>query len=198
MKTQIKITAVLKMLVECFSSCALCVCILFFMATGCGTFDDNTTTPTDDENDLPKIEVETFENILKYEKTELGGCNLKSSSFLKSDHSDDDPERGNIINISVKTDTVQIFIGLNYVCRGFLFETKYEPFETKIEMIDHVLYMYLIAKGSGSRCMCYYTFDFIFKRESDAKLNQKYKILLIDEQFEKDVIISEGVILDNE
>ena len=105
---------------------------------------------------------------------------------METKESDDDT-----INITVTKESVHLFVGLNYTC-------MFASFETRSETVDDVVYMYIIDSGDGYyRCYCYYTFDFIFKRESTTTLNQKYKVLLIDPRKEEHVIISEGVISDN-
>ena len=124
------------------------------------------------------------EGSLLHKKTELGGCNLKND---QKSNDDLDTRHNDTVIINVSKESVHVFVGINYTC-------KTEPFETKIEIIDDVLHMYIIdAGGDYMRCICYYTFDFIFKRDSKTTLNQRYKILLFDRNKEY-VLISEGVI----
>jgi hypothetical protein len=116
-----------------------------------------------------------------YMKTELGGCNI-SSAF----RSDDSEKRNDTVNITVSKDLVNVFVGLNYTCKA-------DPFESKVEITDEVICMYIIDTGGDyQRCMCYYTFDFVFKYKEEV--NQKYKIVLLDPRNENQVVISEGVI----
>ena len=127
---------------------------------------------------------------LQYVKTELGGCNLKSA--LKSD-SDDLEAKDDELIITVSAEAVHVFVGLNYICCA--------PFETNCETIDDVIVMYIIDTCKNPyvecycKCMCYYTFDFVFTHQE--KFNQKYKILLLDPREEKPIIISEGTITEN-
>ena len=120
---------------------------------------------------------------LQYVKTELGGCNLIG------DMSRGGSERGNdTVIITISEDSVHIFVGLNYIC-------KTDAFKTNIEIIDDVICLHLIDTGGGyNRCMCYYTFDFVFKRQGN--INQKYKILLFDQRTGNEVIFSEGTIVE--
>jgi hypothetical protein len=119
---------------------------------------------------------------LHYVSTELGGCNLKNvlidDSIIKIDTS--------FFNVS--KDFVEFFVGFNYTC-------KIDPFETKTEMIDDVLYMYIVDTCNDSdgyqRCICYYTFDFLFSRQ--GAFYQKYKIVLIDPRKKDHIVISEGI-----
>ena len=122
---------------------------------------------------------------LQYVTTELGGCNLKSA--LKSDGLETEEDKEDKIVISVLEESVHVFVGINYICCA--------PFETKSETIDDVLHIYIIDvcdTGCYCRCMCYYTFDFVFTHQ--GKFNQKYKVLLIDPLEEEPLIISEGTI----
>ena len=120
---------------------------------------------------------------LQYVATELGGCNLKSTQ-----KSNDEEWKKDTVIITISEDFVHVFVGLNYSCKSV------PPFETKTEVIDDVLYMHLIDTGGiPANCVCYYTFDFVFKRQGNV--NQKYKILLVDPQMENQRIISEGAIV---
>ena len=121
---------------------------------------------------------------LQYVTTELGGCNV--STALRSSVSDTEEDA---INITVSKDGVNVCVGLNYIC-------KTVPFETQVEIIDDVVFMYLKDVGGDyNRCMCYYTFDFVFQWQ--GTLNQKYKIVLIDPREENHVVLSEGTIVEN-
>ena len=149
------------------------LCIIIFMVIGC---EKETTTTTTTNN-------------LQYVQTELGGCNEKD--YTKSD--DYETESDTVI-ITISDSTINAFVGINYTCKS-------KPFETKIEIIDDVVYMHIIdgcrACKEGNcyfRCTCYYTFDFAFKYEE--KINQKYKILLHGKYVDdgKISVISEGII----
>ena len=128
------------------------------------------------EKNNTQTEPET-EN-LQYVEVKLGGCNLKSTQ------KDNDEEiRKDTVIITFSEGFIHLFVGLNYTCKSV-------PFETKTEIINDVLYMYLIDTGGEyMRCKCYYTFDFAFKRLGE------YKILLINPQEENQRIISEGAIV---
>ena len=130
--------------------------------------------------------VESKNKNLQYVQTELGGCNRNST--LKSGDSETEEDK---VVISVFEESVHVFVGRNYICCA--------PFETKCETIDDVIIMTIIDtcenKDCYCRCMCYYTFDFIFTHQ--GKFNQKYKVLLIDPREEKPLIISEGIITEN-
>ena len=147
----------------------------------------NAAEPDEQEEWLEKWRA----GILQYVKTELGGCNVSLS--LRNDDSEIEDSKNDTINITYTKDSVNIFVGLTYTCKNM-------PFETRCEIVNDIIYMYLIDPGTGDyfRCPCYYTFDFIFKRESVATLNQKYKVYATDRKNrEKLVLLYEGVIVDN-
>ena len=126
---------------------------------------------------------------LQHIKTKLGGCDKQYD--LKSDMSEMESDT---VIVTIKKNSINIFVNLPYSC-------KLAPFETQVEIIDSVLYMYLIDKcwvysGVGDdcyqRCMCNYTFDFTFRYHGE--LYQAYKILLIDPEQEEPIIVSEDVL----
>ena len=125
---------------------------------------------------------------LQYVETEFGGCNGIKSALLSDDSETEEGE--DKIVISVLGESVHVLVGLNYICCA--------PFETKIETKDDILHMYIIdacnfgADECYCRCHCYYTFDFVFNYQ--GKVNQKYKVLLVDPRNEEHVVISEGTI----
>jgi hypothetical protein len=117
---------------------------------------------------------------LQYVKTELGGCNLKSEQFNEVPETEADT-----VIVTVSDNSVHIFVGINYICKELVFETRYE-------IIDDVIVMYIVDTGGEYyRCTCYYTFDFIFSYGNEG--NQEYKIVLIDRE-ENQTVISQGTI----
>ena len=155
-----------------FTHTAWCIVYtLLFMAWGCVK-----------QNEKHSVNIQ-------YEKTELGGCNTKSTSINYDTEIKDD-----VIVISASKNAIRVHVGLNYTC-------KTVPFEAQCEITDGIIWMYIIdscndISGCYERCMCYYTFDFFFKWEDT--IYQPYKILLIDPRKESNVIISEGVISENQ
>ena len=132
---------------------------------------------------------------LQYVRTELGGCNRRE---FQDEYQNNLTRNGSEIEkdtviITISEDSVHVFIGIPFTC-------KVNPFETRVETIDDIVYMFLIdtCYDSGNcymRCPCYYTFDFAFKYQ--GKINQKYKILLFNNKGYGDdipIIISEGII----
>ena len=132
--------------------------------------------------------------VLTLEKTILGGCNNKID--LRSD--DLTYLYENDVTIKVSEDSVYIFVVLyNYPCKIY-------PFETQYKTDKDVIIMTIIDTCSPAdyscydRCLCEYSFEFIFKRDRTKELIQKYKLLLIDPQAEEEfIILSEGIIKTN-
>ena len=114
---------------------------------------------------------------VQYLTTILGGCNNEFATRNYSEETD-------TVVISIADDNnIHVFVGKNYTCKSV-------PFETRCEIIDDVIVMYIIDVGGiYYRCDCYYTFDFVFKQ---GELNQKYKIILIDPRKETPEIIEEN------
>ena len=134
------------------------------------------------------------DNMLIHQKTELGGCNdgvkvpwVENDEAIHVKAALEDDKEDKVI-ITVSKGTVHVFVGLNYTC-------KVLPFETKVETIDDVVYLYIIDSGGGyQRCYCYFTFDFIFKCENTTTLNHSYQVLLTNTWDDEQTILSEGVI----
>jgi len=155
--------------------------VLIKYLSDAGKIVDRTGDTVPPELEEPSLPVTS--DTLQHVKTELGGCNLKSS--LKNDNTE---TKDDTVLITVSDESVHVFVGLNYICKEI-------PFETQCELINDVMCMTIIDTGGGYfRCMCYYTFDFVFKRQ--GTVNQKYKILLIDPRKENPVILSEGILKD--
>jgi len=123
---------------------------------------------------------------LQYGEAVLGGCNLKS--VQKSD----DEGKNDAVIITTSKDSIHIFVGLNYTCKA-------DPFETRCEIINDIVYMHLIDSCHNIdycyfKCMCYYTFDFLFKRSTEGGIDCKYNVILDNLQSGNSDIIFEGII----
>ena len=177
------------------------ICGIVFIGCGSTKSEENvdelqseeTVDVLDEDETVDKFDEDETFGMLQYVKTELGGCNTKSA--LSSDNDETETNDDEII-VSTSEEFVNVFVGLNYICKS-------EPFETKSEIIDDVLCMYIVDTcilGSDCymRCHCYYTFDFVFEREKSKTINQKYRIVLIDPREENHIVISEGVLVEKE
>lgn len=117
-------------------------------------------------------------------KTELGGCHETDFSDLKST----DYDQSDTVMFAVKNDTLDIFIGVNYICCA--------PFTSQATISDNIITITIndicqINEGlCYCRCMCYYTWNFVFSNFQDKDYH--YKIILNDPQQESPVLIEEG------
>ena len=101
---------------------------------------------------------------IQYLTTVLGGCNNERNYNEETD----------AIIISVTDNNIHVFVRKNYTCGA--------PFETQCKVTNDTIFMYIIDACEDilecyERCICYYTFDFVFNL---GKLNQNYKIVFID------------------
>ena len=101
---------------------------------------------------------------MQYLKTISSGCNNEIN----------DSEENDAVIVSAIDDNIHVFVGINYTCGA--------PFETRCEVENNTVFMYIVDTCEDihecyERCICYYTFDFVFKQ---GELNQDYKIVLID------------------
>ena len=164
------------------------------ITTLCLVFVSLFVTYSCDKHEKPEDKYEKSE--IEHVKTELGGCNAKNDLT----RSDSDVERDTVI-ITISENFVNVFVCLEFTC-------KRDPFETRVEIIDDVMYMHISDTCDGydeikgdcyARCYCHYTFDFVF--EYQGEINQKYKILLhknLRGDGEEPIsIFSEGIITNN-
>jgi hypothetical protein len=118
-------------------------------------------------------------------KTIPGGCNTMKSGILKSAPAE---ERDTVI-FSLRKDTLVMFTGINYICCA--------PFQTKTELKNDSLIVTLTdtcdfpKENCYCKCMCYYTWEFLFTGfQSEKKLG--YKVILDDPRQKEPVVILQG------
>jgi hypothetical protein len=123
---------------------------------------------------------------LTYIKTKAGGCNGQNFDGLKSVSY----EQNDTVVFSVKNDTLDIYVGVNYICCA--------PFESEAVISNDSILMNLTDTCSDMnnlcycRCMCYYTWDFLFT--DFMKKEYYFKILLDDPHENNPIVFKEGVI----
>jgi len=117
-------------------------------------------------------------------KTEFGGCNTKSLV-----QNNEDIVHNDSVGISFNNDSINIYVGINYIC-GAPFISDYQ-----IKSDSIILSIKDTCSKPNScydRCSCYYTFNFKFV-QSD-KNNYNYKILLFDPREASSKLIKTGTI----
>ena len=119
-------------------------------------------------------------------KTTPGGCNLdKSASILKSA-----AEQKDTVIFSVHQDTLDIFVGINYICCApFKTESVFRNDSIIISITDTCPAPY---QSCYCKCMCYYTWNFLFAGYQGEKYG--YRIVLYDPRQKEPHIIKEGKI----
>ncbi len=123
--------------------------------------------------------------LLHYLKTLYGGCN--NSIPLKS--ASDDFTNDTVI-MSISHDTLSVFVGINYICCAY--------FEGKSEFAGDSLFITVADTCSSDdkcycRCMCYYTFDFLYNDIEAGEI--PCKVRLWDALAEKYIILFKGDII---
>ena len=145
------------------------ICLIFILA-GCELVSNN--DPAD-------------KNIT-YLESLAGGCNGQDFADLKSAVN----EYPDTVILAIENDTLDLFVGLNYICCApFTSNASASNDSITITLTDTCSNIY---QNCYCRCMCYYTWDFLFSGidEKDYYL----KIILIDPREESPVIINEGQI----
>jgi hypothetical protein len=126
------------------------------------------------------------EEQITLSKTIAGGCNGETFAFSKNTVSEEDTVTFTVIN-----DTLDVFVGLNYICCA--------PFEAGASISNNDSIVINITDicdlSAGScycRCMCYYTWNFLFT--DYAKKEYYFKIILEDPSQEEPNILAEGTL----
>ncbi|MDR2086580.1 MAG: hypothetical protein LBP72_05335, partial [Dysgonamonadaceae bacterium] len=120
---------------------------------------------------------------IKLLATSLGGCN---ETALRAG---ENPLENDTVIISTVADTLNVFVGRNYICGA--------PFRADCEIRNDSIFMYITDTCENpsecyDRCDCYYTFDFQFAGQGDK--NYPYKIVWSDPREDELQTISEGII----
>jgi len=126
------------------------------------------------------------EKELSYVKTDAGGCNDQDFEGLKS--VSDDPN--DTVIFSVVNDTLDIYVGVNYICCA--------PFTSEATISNDSILLTLTDTCSDMnslcycRCMCYYTWDFLFVDFMEKEYY--FKILLDDPHENNPIVFKEGTV----
>jgi hypothetical protein len=122
--------------------------------------------------------------------TELGGCHETDFSNLKNT----EYGQADTVVFTVTNDTLDIFIGLNYICCApFSYQTTISNDLITISIND------ICQANDGTcycKCTCYYTWNFMFTGSLEKEY--QYKIILNDPRKDAPVLIEEESIIFNE
>ena len=120
-------------------------------------------------------------------KTDLGGCNTHTKSASQK-YDEVTPE--DVVNIKIKSDSIDVLVGLNYVCCA--------PFSTDCQIKSDSIFMsindtcHYPDSVCYCYCSCYYTFNFKFLNTGNSKY--LYKIMLASPLENASKVIKEGTI----
>ena len=123
---------------------------------------------------------------ITYVNTVSGGCNGQDFNDLKSIIEESEDK----VVFTVKNDTLDTFVGINYICCT--------PFTSVAYTSNDSIIMTLTDTCSNPyhncycKCMCYYTWDFLFIDFEDQEYF--FKIILNDPREEKPITFKEGKI----
>lgn len=121
---------------------------------------------------------------LQYVETKPGGCNNQYFNDLKSTTTENDT-----VYFSVVNDTLNLFTGLNYICCA--------PFVSSVSVINDSIFVSLTDTCNEDdlncycRCICYYTWNFMFNNFSGT--SYYIKIELLDPRQDTPFIVFEGL-----
>lgn len=122
-------------------------------------------------------------------KTNPGGCNNQGEDVAKRVLAENDT-----IIFDVGKDTLDVFVGLNYICCApFTSETQVSNDSIFITFTDTCA---VDIQSCYCKCMCYYTWNFLFSVTGEKKY--WFEIILIDPREDRPIILKESWIdLDN-
>jgi hypothetical protein len=117
-------------------------------------------------------------------KTTPGGCNNQKSAYLMNPAG----EQPDTVIFSVRKDTLDVFVGLNYICCApFNTASTFRNDSIIINITDTCPAPY---QSCYCKCMCYYTWDFLFADYQGQKYG--YKVILKDPRQKDPILIKEG------
>jgi hypothetical protein len=134
-----------------------------------------------------QCEKESVEDTqVSHIQTILGGCNDQSFDEIKLTRY----EQNDTLQFYVRNDTLNVFIGINYICCA--------PFATGFEQSADTL-LFTITDTCPApyetcycRCMCYYTFNFMF--DKFERKEYYFKIIIDDPRQDEPYVFREGFV----
>jgi len=134
-------------------------------------------------------ESESSPGTIRFVKSEPGGCNLEDPDVLATRDSSLSEEQDTLL-FTIINDTLDAYVGINYICCApFTSETMISNDSIFITISDTCSIPY---QTCYCRCMCYYTWDFLFV---DFENKEYYfKIVLYDPREEDPIVFKEGIL----
>lgn len=129
---------------------------------------------------------ETDDSVeLRLAGTIPGGCNNLNSDGLKQAMADEQ----DTVNFSMRKDTLVMFTGINYVCCA--------PFSTAGTIRNDSLVITIDDRcnvpqeNCYCKCMCYYTWEFLFTGFQQGKI-KGFKVILDDPRQKEPFLLMQG------
>ena len=116
-------------------------------------------------------------------KTNPGGCNNQGEDAAKRVFAENDT-----LIFDARNDTLNVFVGLNYICCApFTSETRVSNDSVFITISDTCA---IDIQSCYCKCMCYYTWDFLFSVSGEKKY--WFEIILIDPREDQPIVLKES------
>jgi hypothetical protein len=134
-------------------------------------------------------ESESSPGTIRFVKTEPGGCNLEDTDVLATRDGSLSEEQDTLL-FTIINDTLDAFVGINYICCA--------PFASEAMISNDSIFIAISDTCSSPyqtcycRCMCYYTWDFLFV--DFEKKEYYFKIVLYDPREEDPIVFEEGIL----
>jgi hypothetical protein len=139
---------------------------------------------------LARCEKETdieLEKEITFLRTDLGGCHDQDFAAIRSAKE----EIKDTVIFTVKNDTLDVYVGLNYICCAPFTSDAVTSRDTIIMILSDTCNF--PEESCYCKCMCYYTWNFLYTGFGEKEY--QYKIILHNPREEKPVVISEGKIV---
>jgi len=138
---------------------------------------------------LCEKESDSSPHKISFVKSEPGGCNLEDNDVLATRDGSLSEEQDTLL-FTIQNDTLDAYVGINYICCA--------PFTSEAMISTDSIFMTISDTCPSPyqtcycRCMCYYTWDFLFV--NFEKKEYYFKIVLYDPREEDPIVFEEGIL----
>ena len=123
-------------------------------------------------------------NQLKLEALVPGGCNSYKELSTKSVSSQNDT-----VYTRIKGDSLEIYIGINYICCApFMLEQSDKGDTLIVNIVDQCK---IDVDHCYCKCMCYYDWQLCY---SGVNTNLEYRVYLYDPRIDEKALFAEGAV----